>query len=182
MPYYCGSQITTPTDTPCTTPATESQTATNNANASHCQSLFLAMINQNCHGLCHLAHVPVRFGEFKQVTTTDSHRTSNHKIPAYTIQVLCFNWTVYSFGGGNFASTISLRNHPFNVTIACDNYEHGRALFCKFLPCPYLFSNRNKMLHHIRASGDTTQVHGYLIHSLHFWDSKTTSTFWQLQC
>jgi hypothetical protein len=37
------------------------------------------------------------------------------------------------------------------------------------------------MLHHIRASGDTSQVHGYLIHSLRFWDSETTSTFWQLQ-
>jgi hypothetical protein len=37
------------------------------------------------------------------------------------------------------------------------------------------------MLHHICASGDISQAHGYLIHSLHFWDSKTTSTFWQLQ-
>jgi hypothetical protein len=37
------------------------------------------------------------------------------------------------------------------------------------------------MLHHIRASGDTSQLHRYLIHSLHFLDSKTTSIFWQLQ-
>jgi hypothetical protein len=49
------------------------------------------------------------------------------------------------------------------------------------MPCPYLFSCVNEMLHHIRASGDTSQVHGYLIHSLRFKDSKITSTFWQLQ-
>jgi hypothetical protein len=104
MPYYFDPQITTPTDTPRTTPATEIQTATNNANTSHCQSLFTAMNDQNCHGLCHLAHVPVRFGKFKQVTPTDSHRTTSHEIPAYAIQVLCFNWAVYSFGGGHFAS------------------------------------------------------------------------------
>jgi hypothetical protein len=37
------------------------------------------------------------------------------------------------------------------------------------------------MLDHIHASGDTSQIHGYLIHSLRFKDSDTTSTFWQLQ-
>jgi hypothetical protein len=31
------------------------------------------------------------------------------------------------------------------------------------------------------GSGDTSQIDGYLIHSLCFKDSKTTSTFWQLQ-
>jgi hypothetical protein len=36
------------------------------------------------------------------------------------------------------------------------------------------------MLDHIRASGDTSQIHSYLIHSLCFKDSDTTSTFWQL--
>jgi hypothetical protein len=139
------------------------------------------MIDRNCHGLCHLAHVPVCFGEFKQVAPMDSHKTLNHEIPAHAIQVLYFNWVVYSFRSGHFALTIFSCNYPFNVTIACDNYEHGRALFRKFLPCPHLFSSGNKMFHHICASGDTSHLHGYLIHSLHFWDSKTTSTFWQLQ-
>jgi hypothetical protein len=37
------------------------------------------------------------------------------------------------------------------------------------------------MLDYIRGSGDTSQIHGDLIHSLCFKDSKTTSTFWQLQ-
>jgi hypothetical protein len=37
------------------------------------------------------------------------------------------------------------------------------------------------MLDYIRGSEDTSQIHGYLIHSLCFNDSKTTSKFWQLQ-
>jgi hypothetical protein len=128
-----------------------------------------------------LLHVPVRFGGFEHITSTDSHGTLNHEIPAYAIQVLCFNWAVYLFGGGHFASTISLHNHPSKVTIACGNYEHVSALFCEFLPCPHLFNSGNKMLHHIHASGDISHVHRYLIYSLRFWDSETTSTFWQLQ-
>jgi hypothetical protein len=34
---------------------------------------------------------------------------------------------------------------------------------------------------HIRASGDTSVIHGYLIHSPRFQMSKTTTTFWQIQ-
>jgi hypothetical protein len=37
------------------------------------------------------------------------------------------------------------------------------------------------LLHHICASDETAQIHGYLIHSLRFKDSKTTSKFWQIQ-
>jgi hypothetical protein len=37
------------------------------------------------------------------------------------------------------------------------------------------------MLHCIRASGDTSVVNGYLIHSLFFQTSETTTSFWQIQ-
>ena len=37
------------------------------------------------------------------------------------------------------------------------------------------------MLDYIHGSGDNSHLHGYLIHSLWFKDSDTTSTFWQLQ-
>jgi hypothetical protein len=47
--------------------------------------------------------------------------------------------------------------------------------------CPRIFNSRNKILDHICASGDTSQIHSYVIHSLLFKDSDTISTFWQLQ-
>jgi hypothetical protein len=43
-----------------------------------------------------------------------------------------------------------------------------------------LVINSNQAEHNW-ALGDTSQIHGYLIHSLRFKDSKTTTTFWQLQ-
>jgi hypothetical protein len=37
------------------------------------------------------------------------------------------------------------------------------------------------MLIHICASGDTSVVHGYMIHSPHFQNSNMTTKFWQVQ-
>ncbi len=64
---------------------------------------------------------------------------------------------------------------------ACGQYKSGRALFCEFPSCNRIFISGNKMLDYIGASGDTSQIHGYLIHSSWFMDCDATSTFWQLQ-
>jgi hypothetical protein len=73
------------------------------------------------------------------------------------------------------------RGIPFSVALACDTYQFGRALFKEFSHCPHVFSSGNELLHHIRSSGDSSQIHGYLIHSLCFKDSDMTATFWQVQ-
>ena len=181
MPYYRGLRVTTKTDSaesdnPSTTPHTDP------AHESHCQFVIMAMTTHNCHGLSHLSNVPIRFGNFVDgITPISSHATSNHEIPANAHRLLHFNWAVYSFGGGHFVLTVTSQNLPFQITLACDQYDCGRALFCKFTTCPDILSSGNDLLHHIRASGDTSQIHGYLIHSLCFRDSDTTSSFWQLQ-
>ncbi len=163
MPYYRGPQIMSPMmDAPSSKLLDDGDGAAKMADHSHCQSLFTATGDPHCHGLCHLANALVHFRDFDKVTPMDAHKPSNHKIPGYAIRVLWFSWAVYSFGGGHFISTIFSCNLPFNVTLACDNYEYGRALFREFMPCPHLFSSRNEMLHHIRASGNTSQVQGYL--------------------
>jgi hypothetical protein len=126
------------------------------------------MINSNCHGLSHLAHIPVRFGHFDHVTHAHSFASSNHEIPAAANWILNFNLAVYSFGGGHFLLTISSRNLPFHVTLACDQYEYGRALFHEFATSATVLRNSAELLHHIRSSGETGQIHGYLIHSLCF--------------
>jgi hypothetical protein len=110
-----------------------------------------------------------------------SHALFEHKIPTYENKILNFNWAVYSFDGAHFMSTILSCNLPFHVKLACDQYEYGRALFHKFTRCPDILGSRSDLLHHIRAAVDSSQIHGYLIHSLRFKDSNTTSTFWQIQ-
>jgi hypothetical protein len=129
-PYYHGPRITSTLEETNDTPSDEA-TDTAATHHSHYQSVMSAIIDHNCCGLSHLSNIPVRFGNFDKVTPITLHVSMNHKIPAYVHQVLWFNWAVYSFGGGHFASTISSCNLPFNVQLACDQYEFGCALFLK---------------------------------------------------
>jgi hypothetical protein len=117
----------------------------------------------------------------KRSGTPASRPLLNDKFLCYAQQVLCFSWAVYSFQGGHFASTIQSWNLPFCISISCNPYEVGCSLFQEFTSCHHIFSSANDMLHYIRASGDTSVIHGYLIHSPHFQTSKKTTTFWKLQ-
>ena len=139
------------------------------------------MFDSNCHGLSHLAHIPIKFGHFDHDTQVHSFALSNHKIPAAANLIMTFNWAVYSFGGGHFLLTISSQNLPFHVTLACDQYDYGRVLFREFTTSATVLGSSAKLLHHLRSSSETGQIHGYLIHSPCFRDSKTTMKFWQVQ-
>jgi hypothetical protein len=97
------------------------------------------------------------------------------------MQVLQFSWAVYSFQGGHFASTIQDQNLPFHIKLACEPFELGCSLFQEFTSCLQIFSTANEMLNHIWSSGDTSLIHGYMIHSPCFCDSETTTKFWQVQ-
>jgi hypothetical protein len=154
--------------------------ATNIAEATYWQSLFSSIITDadNEHG--YLSNIPLCFGKFLTLTPLCAHLSTKDKFPCLAQQVLFFNWVVYLFGGRHFASTIGSRNLLFQITLACNQVGPGRALFHKFTSCLHVLGKRKEMLNYIRASGDLSQIHLYLSHSLRFKDSKTTSTFWQL--
>jgi hypothetical protein len=181
MPYYRGPRIVTKDAPPDSDGLTAPPSSADEAHHSHCLSILSAMVNHNCHGLSHLTNVPVRFGTFDSVVPATSNASLNHELPANANRILNFNWAVYLFGGGHFMSTISSCNLPFRLTLACGQYEYGRSLFCEFATCATVFASSSDLLHHIRASGDSVQIHSYLIHSLPFRDSETTSKFWQIQ-
>ncbi len=170
MPYYRGPRVVPP-------PSADEQTA----DVNHCQLLFTQVLTHESNGLCHLSVNPITFGEFDTVTPSEGHALMNHEFPCYAQQVLRFSWAVYSFSGGHFASTISSCSLPFCVKLACNQYDFGRALFREFTQCSQIFEHGKDMLNHIRSSGNCSQIHGYLIHSLRFRDSDTTLHFWQLQ-
>ena len=171
MPYYRGPRVIPPL-----APTNEPST-----NVNYCQSLFTQIVTNNCQDLLHLSVTPVKFGEFDTVTPSTRHAALNHEFPCYAQQILHYSWAVYSFGSGHFPSTISLQSLPFCIKLACNQYDFGRALFWEFTQCTQIFENGKDLLHHIHSSGDSSQIHGYLVHSLCFWDSDTTSHFWQLQ-
>ena len=160
MPYYRGPGVVPP--------STNEQTT----DVHHCQSLFSQVMTHNSNGICHLSVNPVTLGKFGIVTPSDGHVLTNYQFPCDAQQVLRFSWAVYSFGGGHFASTILLRSLPFCVKLACDQYDFGHALFREFTQCTQIFDHGKDIFHHIRSSGNCSQIHSHLIHSLWFWDSR----------
>jgi hypothetical protein len=166
IPYYRGLQVTT-----------QPNSTHPDADATYCQTLLLSIVQGNSGGISHLSYVPVRFGDFDTITPAGAHASTNQKNPCLAQQILRFSWAVYSFGGGHFTSTVISWNLPFCVSLACDQYKSGRALFREFTSCNTIFASGTEMLDYIHGSKDTSQIHGYLIHSLCFKDSKTTSKF-----
>ena len=169
MPYYRGPRVIA------------SRNNDNCPDANHCQAIVSTVTVDNYHGLCHLSNIPVRFGNLGQVTPSTSRSLNNDEFPFIALQVLQFSWAVYSFQGGHLALTIQSRNLPFHVQLACDPFESGRSLFQEFTSCPHIFGTANNMLNHIWSSGDTSVIHGYMVHSPRFQTSNTTTKFWQVQ-
>ncbi len=94
MPYYRGPRVIQP------------NTTDMHSDANHSQAIISTVMVDNCHGLCHLSNISVKFGDFGWVTSSTSHSLHNNEFPCYALQVLQFSWTVFSFQGGHFASTI----------------------------------------------------------------------------
>jgi hypothetical protein len=76
---------------------------------------------------------------------------------------------------------VQSHNLPFQICLACDPYESGRSLFQEFAASAKVFNSGSDLLNHIRASGDTAVIHGYLINSYRFQTSEVTTSFWKLQ-
>jgi hypothetical protein len=160
MPYYRGPRIVQPT--PPTAPS---------ADALHIQSLLTDIVLSNGLGNTALLNVPVRFGTFDgnfPGHRTEAHALLNSEFACYARQCSQFDWAVYLFSNGNFCSSISSRNLPFQIAIACNPYESGRALFQEFATGACVFGSGNDLLNHIWASGETSPIHGYLINSYEF--------------
>jgi hypothetical protein len=105
----------------------------------------------------------------------------NSKLPVIAYSISHFPWTVYGFNSGHFVSTIKHCNLPFLIILACNLYAHGCALFHKVAKCPTILPSTGALLDHIYASGNTSSINGYLIHSHRYQSSKPTTTFWLLQ-
>jgi hypothetical protein len=93
-----------------------------------------------------------------------------------------FDWVVYGFNSGHFILSIHSLRLPFKIVLTSNDYTHGRSLFTALSACtgPILGGCR-ALLDHVKASGITSKLSGYLIHSKQFNSTKPTSRFWQLQ-
>ena len=105
----------------------------------------------------------------------------NLEFPVLAFRVACFSWAIYSFNSGHFASTISTRNLLFAVSLACNPYAYGRALFAEFTGCQFILPSAAALLDHICGSGEPGLINGYLIHSHCYQTSEPTHAFWSIQ-
>ncbi len=92
-----------------------------------------------------------------------------------------FDWAVYGFNDGHFSSMITDLGMPFCVVLACNPYTNGQALFKEVSLCPNILSSAPALLDHIRASGVTSLMTGYVIHLHGYTSTEPTHRFWEIQ-
>ena len=130
MPYYRGPRVSTP-----------QPDQSDNPSDSAAQVVVSAIIVDHCNGMQHLSNVPIKFGQLAidpLPSTQTSHSIqvlNNSELPLAARQLSQFDWAVYSFNDGHFIPSICSRNLPFKITLACDPYANGRALFKEFTQC-----------------------------------------------
>ncbi len=143
-----------------------------NTESLYIQSLLTDIVTSSFNKNTYLTNILVRFGHVHLADDTPTIRTwelLNSKLASYAFQAMYFNWAVYSFSKGHFSSTVQSHNLlSIHVSLACNTTESGCALFQEFTPNAKVFSTGHNLLNHIRTSGDTSVVHGYLINSYRF--------------
>jgi hypothetical protein len=154
MPYFRGPRVhhkpnenePHPHDSPVTNnpPTTDSNAA----------ALLTSIITSRDVGSTSLSIRPVSFGTFdKQPTastsTSFSHVLYNSDLPILAHSIARFKWAAYGFNSGHFVSTITKRNLPFDIVLACDPFAYGRALFHDIARCTNVFDGASALLNHI---------------------------------
>jgi hypothetical protein len=158
-------------------------TLTNTTNMLHGQTIMINIVlHQDCWHT-HWSNIPICFKQLIDncsIPKSGALALLNSKFAWYIRHAIGFDWAVYLFSNGHFSSSVNTWNLPFHITLACNFYKLGGVLFQGFAMTAWLFGFGNNMLNHIRASGETSDISGYLINSFPFQIS-ITSSFWHLQ-
>ncbi len=179
MPYFRGPRVNTPSHYAATLdpPADASK-----KHPSALQILYAAQ-SPKC-GLQHLSNWPVSFGLFTSAactTATGTRSLYNSDLTAAASMLARFDWAIYGFNSGHFVSSVMERGIQINVVLSSDPFANRRALFKQFTKCPTILSSALALLDHVRGSGITSKLTGYMIHSHPYTTSKPTTCFWDIQ-
>ena len=128
-------------------------------------------------GLQHLTTWPLTFGVRSHPTSADSCCLYNSELTSAAGMLARYDWAVYGFNSSHFLLSICDLCLPFNVVLACDPFANGRALFQEFVKCPTILPSAPSLLDHVRGSGLTSKMTGYLILSRQYTSNKPTSKF-----
>jgi hypothetical protein len=131
-----------------------------------------------------LLNILVYFGNSPELLV--SHTTSacllyNSKIMLAASILAKFDCTIYSVRSGHFASTIQAHSMPFNIILACNPFANGDCFFKEVCAHPTILSSAPALFDHIRGSGITASISGYLIHSHCYTGTESMSQFREVQ-
>ena len=136
--------------------------------------------NSGGHHFC-LQTVPILTGYLtsEEQETLKHVPLYNHSITVCASEAISFSFAIYGFNSGHFISHHDLP--PFEVVLAADIHQCGRALFKQFTRCPTISNSADDLLGRISSSTATTTIHGYCIHSHRFGRRETKQAFWTVQ-
>jgi hypothetical protein len=170
MPYFRGPRLPKEAATP--------------ADSQNLMHTSIAFDGAPTIGFQHVSNQAVRLGAYSVPRTGHAHTTRplyNSDVTVAASILSKFDWAVYGFNDGHFSSTITDLGMPFCVVLACDPYANGRALFKEVSLCPNILSSAPALLDHIRASGVTSPMTGYVIHLHRYTSTEPTHRFWEIQ-
>lgn len=148
-------------------------------------TLLSTILFDDSNGHDCLENIPVKFGYWSQDSQPSSSSGAvslyNSDLPVAAYQIARSTWAIHGYNCGHFMSSIQSRSLPFDIVLASDPTPQGRAQLQEFTTCRLIFNGVAAMFSHVRSSGDTTKLDGYLIHPQSFATPQLTRDFWQLQ-
>jgi hypothetical protein len=170
MPYFWGARLPPQVTSPdASLPGVHHSTPVNNAPTI---------------GLQYISNYAVCFGKYIGLYPAHAHSSKplyNSDLTVAASILSKFDWAVYNFNNGHFSLTITELGILFKIVLACDPYANGCTLFTEISSCLTILSSVPVLLDHIRASGNTAPLAGYLIHSNWYTSTEPTHQFWEIQ-
>eukprot|EP00978_Attheya_sp_CCMP212_P023797 scaffold73672_cov32-Attheya_sp.AAC.1 len=127
-----------------------------------------------------LENIPILFGSINKNSTATAMPFLNNDIPSIAYQITKFNWALYGFNSGHFASTCRSNTiPPFDVVVAADTNFHHRSMIKDQLSCPTILDSADALLKY--ADNRNKPVHGFWITGPDIMSTKKQSIFLRTQ-
>jgi hypothetical protein len=126
-----------------------------------------------------LENIPILFGSILENSTATATPFLNNDIPTIAHQITKFNWALYGFNSGHFASTCRSNTIPFSVVVAADTNFHRRSLIKDQLACPTILDSADALLKY--ADNRNEPMHGFWITGPDIMSTTEQTTFLRTQ-
>ena len=137
--------------------------------------------NSGGHALC-LQTIPITVGHISSnVAQKPCKPMYHHRTTVLAAEATLYTFAIYGFNSGHFISRNSSQPVSFDVALAADTRQCGRAMFKQFTRSPLIANSASDLLRAVTASKATSTVNTYVIHTHRFLFGTTEKNFWSTQ-